>query len=367
MKFKTRILFTLAACIPFLLQAQITLTTQVSNTGVMLKDQLWNVIITNNTNDIANVKIELDVTDLLIGQSVLNASSGKLSLGKGMKIITIRDMQPVVYNFAATEFTGNYIPCGSYRVHHRLIQETTKGDIPVADEVTSVNVTPMSPPLLIYPEDKSGTDNVYPQFTWMPPAPAEMFSPLVYDLNVVMIEDGQSPKEAIEFNRPVYSNTNIQSPPEKMPTSFEQLQQGKSYAWQVTARSGMACASPTDVWVFSIGKDSVSKIIESAPYTRLSTAGTEITTAQEGIVKMEYLNNINDKEVKCTVYKANEKEKKGRKEIHFTLKVSNGQNYLSYNVGKKLKGEKNMVYELSLKNGRGEEWLMQFVPVYKDK
>lgn len=348
------------------MQAQITVTTQMPNTGILVKDQLWNVVITNNANDLVTLRLEIDITDILLGQSVLNASTGKIITGKGMKLLSSRDVQPIMYNYVSTEFSGNYAPCGSYNIHYRLIQEIPgKGDIPVADEVVRVNVTPLSPPLLTTPTDKAGIETVYPQFTWMPPTPIDMFNPLLYDINVVAIEEGQTAKEAIEYNRPVYFNTNIQSPSEKMPSSFEQLQQGKTYAWQVVARSGSACAAPTDVWTFTIGKDSLTKIIESAAFTKLSRNNTEVSTAQEGVIKMEYINNSEDKKVKCMIYKAGQKT--SGKKIHFSLTVVNGQNYLSYNINKKQKLEEKTVYEISLKNSRGEEWLMRFMPVYSSK
>jgi hypothetical protein len=363
-----KILLAFIICMPLCMCAQITLTTQIPNAGVLVKDQLWNMVITNNTSDLVTLRLEVDITDILLGQSVLNASTGKILVNKGMKLISSREVQPIMYNYVATEFSGNYAPCGSYNIHYRLIQEIpAKGDVPIADEVIRINVTPLSPPMLTTPSDKAGIETVYPQFTWMPPTPIDMFNPLLYDINVVAIEEGQSGKEAIEYNRPVYFNTNIQTPSEKMPTSFEQLQQGKTYAWQVVARSGSACASPSDIWVFSIGKDAVTKIIENAAFTKLSRSNTEITTAQEGVLKIEYINNIGDKEVRCTVYKAGEKQKEGYKRIHFKLKLVDGQNYLSYNINKKQKLKDKTVYELAIKNSKGEEWFMRFVTVYSSK
>lgn len=363
---RIKLLFTLITCLPIIVVAQITLTAQMPNSGILLKDQLWNVVVTNNTNDLATLRLDVDVTDILLGQSVLNASSGKVLVAKGMKLLSIRDIQPISYNYVATEFSGNYAPCGSYNIHYRLMQEILgKGDITVADEVIRVNVAPLSPTMLSMPVDKAGIENVYPQFAWMPPTPIDMFNPLLYEINVVVVEDGQSSKEAIEYNRPVYFNTNIQNPSEKMPSSFEQLQKGKTYAWQVVARSGAACASASDVWVFTTGKDSITKLIESAAFTKLSLTNTEVTTAPQGVIKIEYINNTGDKQVKCTVYKAGEKQKEGRKAIHFTLKLVEGQNYLTYSINKKL--EEKTVYEMVLKNSRGEEWLMRFMPVYVDK
>jgi hypothetical protein len=364
---KIKILLAILFCIPFFIKAQVTVTTQLPNSGILLKDQLWNMVITNNSNDIAELKLQLDVRDVLIGQSVINATAGKIVIGKGMKLITVKEVQPIMYNYVATEFSGNYLPCGSYTISYRLIQETSKGDVLAADEVVRINITPLSPPLLTTPSDKSSIETVYPQFAWMPPTPVQMFNPLLYDITVVAIEEGQSPKEAMEFNKPVYINTNLQNSSEKIPTSFEQLQQGKSYAWQVVAKSGFACAAPTEVWMFTVGKDSVAKIIEAAPYTQINKSNTEVTIVHEGVIKMEYVNAAEDKKVKFNVYKAADREKSNRNVMHFEIELTNGQNFLLYNTAKKVKLDDKTVYEISMINSRGEEWLMRFVPVYYKK
>jgi hypothetical protein len=364
---KIKILLAILFCTAFSAKAQVTVTTQLPNSGILLKDQLWNMIITNNSNDIAELKLQVDVRDVLIGQSVINATAGKIVIGKGMKLITVKEVQPIMYNYVATEFSGNYLPCGSYTISYRLIQETSKGDVLAADEVVRINITPLSPPLLTTPSDKSSIETVYPQFTWMPPTPVQMFNPLLYDITVVAIEEGQSAKEAIEFNKPVYINTNLQNSSEKIPTSYQQLQQGRSYAWQVVARSGFACAAPTEIWTFTIGKDSVTKIIEAAPYIKISKANTELTIVHQSMIKMEYYNAGNDKKVTCSIYKAGDKEKSNRQTIRFDLLLANGQNFLMYDLAKKVKLDEKTVYEASIINSRGEEWLMKFIPVYYHK
>ena len=364
---KIKILAAFILCMPFFAKAQITLTAQLPNNGILQKEQLWNLLIVNNSNDVAVLKLQLDVRDVLMGQPVISAHTGKIIMGKGMKLITLRDIQPVTYNYVATQFPGNYLPCGSYSINYRLVQETAKGDEPVADEMVSINITPLSPPLLTTPADKSNIDNLYPQFTWMPPTPMQMFTPLFYEILVVGIEEGQTATEAISLNKPVYSNNTIQNPSEKMPSSFEQLHPGKSYAWQVVARSGNDCAVPSEVWMFTIGKDSVAKIIDGAPYIKISKSNTEVTVVHQGVIKMEYFNSGNDKKARFRIYNAADKEKSKRKDIEFDLELASGQNFLLYDIAKKGKLDENTVYEVSMVNEWGEEWLMRFVPVYYQK
>lgn len=361
---KAKLLMLMMACMPFLVKAQITLTAQLPANGILLKDQLWNVMIINNGNDIATLRLEVEVRDILQGQAVINAGTGKILVGKGIKLITVKDVQPVMYNYVATEFSGNYLPCGSYLINYHLIQETVKGDVPVADEVLRTNITPLNPPLLATPSDKSSIETVYPQFNWMPPAPMQMFNPLTYDIVVVAVDEGQAAKEAIEYNRPVYSNTNLLNPSEKMPTSYSALQLGKTYAWQVWARSGNSCAAQSEIWTFTLGKDSVAKIIDQAPYVKISRSNTEVTIVHQGVVKMEYFNNGNDKQARFSIYKVTDKEKNNKQAIVFDMPLVKGQNFLQHDINKKARLDEKAVYEVSMTNERGEVWLMRFVPVY---
>jgi hypothetical protein len=355
---KTKILLAIIICMPFFMEAQITLTTQLPNSGMLLKDQLWNMVITNNSNDIAELKLQLDIRDILLGQSVINASTGKIIVGKGMKLVTIKDVQPIMYNFAATEFSGNYLPCGSYIINYHLVQETIKGDVPVADEVIKINITPLSPPLLTTPVDKSGIETVYPQFTWMPPAPMEMFNPLVYDITVVAIEEGQSPMEAMAFNKPVYINTNLQNPSEKIPGSFEQLKQGKSYAWQVVARSGFSCADVSEVWEFKINPPSaVNLIVEQTPFFKMKKDNPDKGIAPNGILKASYINETTESTAVVQIIDLSSHEKNIPA---FKIKIQPGENLIQYDLKKLISLQEGKVYEAQIINDRKERWLIQF-------
>src|SRR5947207_11697799 len=110
---KRKILSGIIVLMPFLVKAQFSITTLLHNNNILLKEQLWNVIIINNGNDIAELKLEVDVKDML-GQSVMNAHTNKFIAGKGAKMISVKEVQPLVYSYTANKFSGNYVPCGSY-------------------------------------------------------------------------------------------------------------------------------------------------------------------------------------------------------------------------------------------------------------
>lgn len=346
---KTKILVTFI-CIPLFIKAQISLTAQLPNNGMLLKDQLWNMVITNNSNDISELKLQIDVRDIFLGQSVINGTAGKIILGKGMKVVTLKDVQPIVYNYVSTEFSGKYLPCGSYIINYHLVKETLKGDIPVTDEVIKINVSPLSPPLLTTPADKSNIETVYPQFTWLPPTPMQMFSPLTYDIKVVPIEEGQSPKEAMEFNKPVYVNSNLQNPSEKMPGSFEQLQQNKSYAWQVVARSGMNYAIPTEIWLFTINKHISTKDSVNNTYVLLNSVRNEqgVYNLKERNLNLKYYSF--DK-AHTGIIRLMSSDRKTMQEVHTNILY--GDNFFNIKLKKDFK--KGQLYIIELISASGNK------------
>jgi hypothetical protein len=118
----------------------------------------------------------------------------------------------------------------------------------------AVSVEPLSPPLLNTPGDKDTLDTQYPQFSWLPPMPVNLFSSLNYDLLVVEVKDGQTPEMAIQQNLPVYNIGNYTMQVNSYPASNMGLDSGKLYAWRIIAKNAGLFAAQSDVWVFSIRK-----------------------------------------------------------------------------------------------------------------
>jgi hypothetical protein len=221
------------------------------------KDQLWNLVLTNNSNTASEVTILMNLKDAVTGQSVLSAGTRSVLLGKGVKMLAIQDIQPVQYNYGAQNLAGNFLPLGSYiacytvsRYNHELMET-------MATECTRVLITPLSAPLLNTPVNKAVLQTPAPQLTWLPPTPMNMFDNLSYEVRVTEVMEGQSPSEAIVFNTPLYTAGHVKVPYENYSPAYSKLQPGKTYAWQVTARNGDNYAAATEVWTFSLASDSI--------------------------------------------------------------------------------------------------------------
>ncbi len=252
-----KIFFPSLFLLSFIAKAQVNINVQLPLTGMVQKEQLWNLILINNSEDIVDVYVRLNLMDKLTGQVVLSASSGNILVGKGVKVISSKDIEPLLYNYNSPDFSRSYLPIGIYTACYQVFVNAPKSD-PLAEECVQINIDPLSPPLLNLPADKSEIQATTPQFSWMPPTPFDMFNNLNYELLVAEVLPGQAPTEAIQYNTPLFSKANIMQPNELYPASFTKLDTGKLYAWQVTAKNGFSYAAKTDVWTFSIGKENVA-------------------------------------------------------------------------------------------------------------
>src|SRR6186713_935075 len=170
-------------------RAQITMTLQVPPTGVLVKNQLWNMLLVNSGSAGVVVRINMVLLDERSNQPVLTASSVPVLLARGARQLQAKDLGPIqyVYNspaFHADQDPNGMLPAGSYQACY-TVGGVEKLSAPRAENCIQVNVDPLSPPLLNTPADEGSLYTSYPQFTWLPPTPIGLFSDLSYDLIVV--------------------------------------------------------------------------------------------------------------------------------------------------------------------------------------
>jgi len=347
---------------PAWLNAQVTISVQLPPAGLITKDQLWNVVLANNNKDMIEISLLLDLQDAVTGQSMLSAASGSLLLSKGVKVISSTDLQPIQYNYSSSDFMGSYLPMGSYIACYRASRITEKGQEPLADECLRLNISPLSPPLLNTPLDKSVSETTYPQFSWMPPTPLQLFSNLSYDLLLTEVLEGQSPTEAILYNNPVYTSNNVKNTFESYPSFDAKLDTGKVYAWQITARNGLSYAAQTEVWTFSLaGQRPTDHLVKSSPFIKMKMENPDAGMAVNGFLKLAYTNRYADASITVAItdMQAAQKEKAGS----FTIDAKAGDNYIQYDLKKIIKYKENNMYEARIINSKGEKWVMLFTVV----
>jgi len=360
-----RIILTGLSLLPMLLKAQLVLNAQLPAAGMVQKDQLWNLILANNKTDILDITIQMDLQDAATGQVVLSASTGNLLIGKGVKSVAARDLQPILYNYNVPDLSRNYLPMGTYIACYQVINNTIK-EGPLAQDCISFNIDPLSPPLLNTPGDKAIIESPYPQFTWMPPSPYDMFSNLSYDILITEVLEGQSAAEAIQYNTPVYTKGDIAQPYESYSSSFTKLDTGKIYAWQVVAKNGLSYAAKTEVWTFKVAPPSwIKKIIEQTPFIKMKRDNPEKGIAPNAILKLSYYNETIDTLITLHLVELSNSNKQ---EIKTDLPVRRGENLIQKDVKKILNAKGGTLYEAYILNSRNEKWRILFeVHEYKEK
>lgn len=340
--------------------AQVTLQPGIPAVGLIQKNQLWNVLVINSANVNYKCILQINLQDRSTGADLLTATSTQFDIIAGTKQLNANLLGPIQYNYLVGGIDNRLqglIPVGSYTACYQLVVVAGKPET-LAEECVQFDAEPLSPPMLIFPADSSVLENAPQQFSWMPPTPDGIFNSLRYELLITEIKGAQKPEEAIQQNIPFYNDGALFANRMNYPASAIAFEKDKWYAWQVTARDDKAYAGKSEVWVFKIINDVVKKIIENAPYIKISTKQQEVTIVHDGRLKMEYYNYYTDTTVNVTVRRETEKEKA----YSFQLQVNPGQNYLEHNIGKKMHLDEDSVYIVELTNKAGERYYMKFKP-----
>jgi len=358
--------FLLGAC----LHAQVTMTLQVPPSGVMQKNQLWNMVLVYTGDVPKDVYIELSLLDTRDNRPAMTGVARKVTLTKGAKQIQAADVSPVQYEYLSPAFNvdrnpNGLLPIGNFTACYVISAYNGENKAILAEDCIPVEVAPLSPPLLNTPADEAILETQYPQFNWLPPAPLNLFNDLSYDALVVEVRTGQSSTEAIQQNIPVISSGNNRTLFLNYPSSNKALDTGKVYAWRVIAKNNNQFVAQSEVWTFKIGGKTIkTPIIENGAYFKLKRESPSSYVTTSGGLKIEYNNMANDSSVHYRIVSADDPKGGVLKDGIFSLKY--GQNFIDLTLDKVFTDKR--MYLLQLTNSRREVWNMMFMYVVaKDK
>jgi hypothetical protein len=340
------------------LKAQVSIQPVLPLAGMVQKNNLWNIAIVNTSNANYDCRIELTIRDRASGLEVLTATTGQFQLATGAKQLNASLLAPLQYNYISTTATrrDDFIPIGNYIACYRL---TANSKLALAEECVAFDVEPLSPPMLITPADNAVLEVAPSQFSWIPPAPMNLFSRLDYEVVIAEIQAGQKPEEAIQQNLPFYREPNVTINNLAYKGTVNNFEKDKWYAWQVVAKDDRSYAGKSEVWVFSVHNDPIEKmIVEQAPYIKMKKDVPEKGIAPNGILKLSYINETTDSIAKIRIIDLSVTDKK--QDQVFTVALSAGENLIEANLKKKFHVEKGRLYEAQIINSRNEKWVMQF-------
>jgi len=343
-------------------QAQISMTLQVPPAGVLVKNQLWNMLLVNSGNQNLSLRVSLVLLDEKTNQPVLTAVSAPVQLGRGARQFQAKDLGPIQYSYSGASFRGDQdpnglLPAGSYQACY-TVQHTAKSGAPLIENCIQVNVDPLSPPLLNTPADEGSLYTFYPQFTWLPPTPPGLFNDLSYDLILVEVLPGQGKADAIQQNIPVYSAGFIKNLYMNYPSSYRSLDTAKLYAWRIVALNNGQATAMSDIWTFRVVADKALSLKKEEPYIDLRR-GMDASIASAGdVLKLTYDNAAGDSVLLYTITSledpGNPQVQQGRTPLRY------GRNYMQVPLQKNGGFAQRKVYLFRIVNGRNETWTLKF-------
>lgn len=247
-------LLLLSCAAAFFANGQVIVVPMPHQEGYFTLDDLWRVNLISSHQQAVNAQMEVTVEDaqhqlvlsaispvfiLLQGSSrpSFSVSGAKMQYGTGPATKTLRSTGRFPY--------GNYIVC--YRV-------TNAGNNAMLGEFCQEEtVKPFSPPELVSPFNGEEITSTTPILTWKPPFPPGI-TPFEYSLRLVEIKEKQDAIEALETNAPLVNRQGIFGTSLPYPGDAPNLESGKMYAWQVSAKAGDFELGVTEVWMFRVAE-----------------------------------------------------------------------------------------------------------------
>lgn len=362
------ILSCIVACISS--QAQVQIQTTLPTTGLVQKNQLWNLVLLNNSNSNLEGRLEMVLLDRQTSQELITATTGVFILSRGSQAVNVNKLNPVQYNYIGMEpdqHINNLLAVGAYTVCYSFVRNpnTDKREL-LAEECVAFDVEPLSPPVLSFPADSSILETPPTQFSWMPPTPAALLSRVHYEVLITEIQPSQQPAEALEENTPFYSNDIAPDNFITYPAALPAFEKDKWYAWQVVARDDKSYAGKSEVWVFKVASpQQLPDILNGIPYVQLKMNGGDKTVAPNGILRFYYFNQLGDARMEASV--ADLTEKTTSDPVKLTVDMVRGQNYIQKDLSRLINFQEGHVYMLTTVNGAGEKWYVMFeVKKYKN-
>jgi len=346
-------------CLAVKVSAQVALSLQLPATGLVQKSQLWNMVLVYTGEGTISVHINFSLLNARDNRVLLTAATRAFTMSKGTKQITYADIAPVQYNYLSSvsnidRSPEGFLPFGNFKACYTVFKTDNDAIIPLAEDCMQVEVLPLSPPLLNSPSDAGVIETPYPQFTWLPPAPLNLFSNLNYDLLLVEVLPGQTKEDAIQKNIPVYNTAYCTSPYNNYPASNKSLDTARTYAWKILAKNEDEFVAQSEVWTFKIkGSEKYKAGLASGSYALLQNDLEGLYVVKGDTLHVKYVSAENSKDA---VYVFTDEK---QKEIYKNkLFVRQGDNYLDFKTGNRFRAGK--IYQLSIAGTNKKKTVLRF-------
>ena len=344
---------------------QLTVNVLIPPSGLMDKQQLWNIILTNTEQNILSVQVQASFSELSTGQPVFTAATAPIVVGMGTHQLSAATIGQVQYNSLNVNYridpgpTG-LLPVGAFNVcYNFLIEKYNK----VVQECQSVTVSPLGPLLLNQPFNGITLQEYHPLFSWLPPTPVQSLTSLKYDLKLVEVLANQSAADAIQDNIPLFIQRNLSAANYLHTPNGPQLVPDKQYAWQVTATNNLSEIAKSEIWLFSTRQESTNNEISGANpvFTKLkkgSDAGGYAMFKRN--VRFDYFNETMDTAWNIRVEDISGSQRKIFMLTLDSVRLTRGQNLVDYPAADDKRFIHGHQYRLQVLNSANEIWQLRF-------
>jgi hypothetical protein len=218
---------------------------------------------TNIFPESKTVSVDITVTEKKTGRVVM-ISTAPFTLLPGVNNINRNAVSGSAIRFAENNLArmlrqSGVFPEGEYDYCFQVYRQdkTSRGEL-LGEQCFDYLVEPLTPLFLIEPYHKEKICDKRPTFTWQPSLPAIPGSQ--YRLTLAEMRSGQVASEALVYNLPLVNQSNILSPMLIFPPSSKELEEGKTYAWQVTVYKEGMILNRSEIWEFSIKCNDTPKV-----------------------------------------------------------------------------------------------------------
>ncbi len=359
-----KILFLIVLCYTQHCYGQLSVNILIPPSGMMDKQQLWNIFATNTETSPISVQVQVTFSELATGQPVFTASSSFI-VGTGTKQLSATSIDPVQYNLLNPDYriepgpTG-LLPIGSFTVcYDFLILKYNK----VVQECQQITIPPLGPLLLNLPSDGAVLSELQPLFSWLPPSPVNSLHNLRYELRVTEILPAQSAADAMQDNIPSATFRNLAANNFQYTQSSPALSPNTQYAWQVIAFNNLNEIGKSETWYFNTKQDATAlPLLSREPaYIKLEKEGKQNGYAVFwGNLSFDYMNETGDTTLQILV-----EDLTNPRHTSFILpidsiKLKRGQNLINYKAAEDSRFKNKHQYLLRLANSRNESWQLRF-------
>ncbi|MEN9609796.1 MAG: hypothetical protein RLZZ628_610 [Bacteroidota bacterium] len=320
-------------------------------------DQLWDVQLLATKAVAGNLEIRIEQGNS--SARILTATSAAMPLKVGANTLSTAARASMSLNYGATAAAASLrqtgkLPFGQYTLCYTF---RDAAGLNLGIWCQEKTIRPLSPPELVSPNDQSLVETTQPFLMWRAPFPLQNEG-LEYNIRLTEVPAGMNPAEALRTRPPHLNLSRQRDPFLPYPLIGKPLENGKTYAWQVSALSGNFDLGVTDIWSFKVktpAPDTLKKQTASYCWLKSSDDGTYCQSVDS--LKFVYQNNTGDATLQYSITDPNNQV---LKIAYPTVKLQPGMNQLTLPFNQLGEITINQSYRLEVISKEGERFLLPF-------